>query len=92
MENKEKTIGEYKARRVGNALVITIPQSLAIQAGEKFTLKTNQEGNELIYKKTKSHNPWENGQFDDFDFRANMKEVGNYGMSPDVGNERVEWK
>ncbi|AFR99158.1 hypothetical protein [Lentilactobacillus buchneri] len=47
---------------------------------------------ELIYEKSKNHDPWENGQFGNFDFRANMEDVGNYDKGSDVGKERVKWK
>lgn len=91
LDTKEKVIGEYKARKVGNATVITIPSSLEVKAGEKFLLKVNATGDQIILERTKSSNPWENGQFDGFDFRKDIAEVGNYGMDKDVGKERVEW-
>lgn len=89
---KDRTFGEFKIRKVGNSMVITVPKSLNFKEGETFTLKTDETGESLIYKKTKSTNPWENGQFEDFDFLANMQEVGNYGKSSDVGKENVEWQ
>lgn len=91
MTAEDRVIGEYKARKVGNATVITIPSSLDVSVGEKFILKVNAAGNQIILERAKSSNPWENGQFDDFDFRKDLDEVGNYGMGEDFGKEKVEW-
>ncbi|MFD1441527.1 hypothetical protein [Lacticaseibacillus hegangensis] len=91
MDTKDRVIGEYKARKVGNATVITIPSSLDVKVGEKFLLKVSATGDQIILEREKSSNPWENGQFADFDFRQDIAEVGNYANGKDIGKENVEW-
>lgn len=76
MSTKERRFGEFKACKARDS--------------DTFTLTTDESGEKLIYTKTNGTNPWENGQFNEFDFKKNMQEVGNYGQSKDVGKERLE--
>ncbi|WP_288760332.1 hypothetical protein [uncultured Lacticaseibacillus sp.] len=91
MDMLDRVIGEYKIRRIGNSNVITIPKSMDFRPGETIILRSNESGTKGSFEKKTSGNPWENGQFDDFDFREDMKIVGNYGMGKDVGRENAKW-
>lgn len=90
MATNERVIGEYQVRKVGNTTVITIPSSLGVKPGEKFILKVSRTGNRIILERERSTNPWENGQFDDFDFRQDIAKVGNYADAKEIGKEQVE--
>ncbi len=35
--------------------------------------------------------PWLDGGYDDIDFDAELKDVGNYGLESPVGKEQVNW-
>ena len=43
----------------------------------------------LIYK-AQGDNPWLNGDYRDIDFRAEMADVGNYGVEVPVGKEKQD--
>lgn len=36
-------------------------------------------------------NPWDNGDYDYFDFRKELNEIVYDGKGHDVGKERIEW-
>ncbi len=91
MENSLKTIGEFKARKVGNALVLTIPSELNIHEGERFKVSATSNGSELIYERKGSDNPWFNGTFDHVDFDALLHDIGDLGNIKPVDEEKTEW-
>lgn len=91
MDGLDRIIGEYKVRRIGNSNVITIPKTMNFRPGDKVILRSNEAGTKGSFEKKISGNPWENGQFDNFDFRADMKIVGNFGVGKDVGRENEKW-
>lgn len=91
MAVKKREVGEFKARKVGTSLVITIPSELAVSAGEKFKLMVAGNGQTLTYERTTSDNPWDNGTFASVDFQQEVADVGN-ADDGDWGKEQVEWE
>lgn len=91
MALKKRTLGQFKARKVGTSLVITIPSELAVTAGERFNLVVDDDGQTLTYQRADSDNPWDNGTFANVDFKQEIADVGN-ADDGDYGQERVEWE
>lgn len=87
--NKNRILGEFSTRKTGNSLVITVPKNAGVPIGKKFTLVVKEDGS-LVYR-SNDNNPWLNGDFDDIDFRANLKEVGNYGLDEAQGKEKIDY-
>ncbi len=88
MSKKAKSIGIFKVQKVENSMVIPIPKSLSVKEGDLFTLSVNASKTRLTYEKTRNTNPWENGQFSNFNFRKNMREIGFDDQGKNVGKER----
>jgi len=89
-KDNARVLGEFSARKTGNSLVITIPQSAGVSEGKKFTLLVKNDGS-LEYRSS-DNNPWLNGYYDDIDFRADIDKVGNYGFDIPQGKEKFDYE
>ncbi|MFD0896709.1 AbrB/MazE/SpoVT family DNA-binding domain-containing protein, partial [Loigolactobacillus binensis] len=88
---RNQLTSNFITRKVGNSLVVTIPQSLNVAAGEKFSLQASDDGTMLLYRRDKSNNPWFNGEFANVDFDRLIDEVGDLGEINSLPEEHVEW-
>ena len=85
---KARVLGEFTARKTGNSLSLTVPVGSGVSEGQKYLLVMEADGT-LIYK-AQGDNPWLNGDYRDIDFRAEMADVGNYGVEVPVGKEKQD--
>jgi len=70
----KKNLGNFKTRKNGNSISLTVPKTIGIQENEEFSL-SYIDGN-LIYKPIKkNNNPWENGEYSKYDFRKLRNEL-----------------
>lgn len=88
-DKKERILGEFKTRKTGNTLTLTVPSSAGKSAGEKFLLVAKPNGT-LEYRSVQA-NPWLDGKYDDIDFQKELNDVGNFGLDEDYGKEQVDW-
>ncbi|WP_125582232.1 hypothetical protein [Levilactobacillus cerevisiae] len=86
--NNPRVLGEFTTRKTGNSLSLTVPVGSGISEGQRYLLMMEEDGT-LIYK-VQDDNPWLNGDYSDIDFRAEMDDVGNYGVERPVGKERQD--
>lgn len=84
----KRKLGSFIARKVGNSTALTVPAKADVKPGQQFEL-IKKNNDTLIYKAVDS-NPWFNGEYDNIDFKKEIKKVGN----PDtmqVGKENIPW-
>lgn len=89
IRRKERVIGEYETRKIGNSLVLTVPQKVGVPEKSKYLLVAKPDG-VLEYKPVES-NPWLNGEFDDIDFDAEIAQLDDIDTGVAVGKESVIW-
>ena len=83
--NPEKIIGRFVARKSGNALSLTIPAEVGVEAGEEFVLIVQDDG-ALLYK-PQHVNPWHTKAAKDYNFRADLDKMDNIFEEPRMGRE-----
>lgn len=87
-ENNPRILGEFTTRRTGNSLSLTVPAGSGVLGGQKYLLVMEADGT-LVYK-PQNDNPWLNGDYRDIDFRAEMADVGNFGVENPIGKEKQD--
>jgi len=87
--DKERVIGEFETRKIGNSIVLTVPQKVGIPEKTKYLLVAKPDGS-LEYKPVEN-NPWLNGKFDDIDFGAEIAKLDDIDTGVAVGKESVQW-
>jgi len=83
--NKRRTLGIVTTQKIGDTIALTVPTSTGIAEGQKYLLTMAEDGT-LIYH-AQADNPWLNGDYRDIDFRAELADVGNYGIERPAGKE-----
>lgn len=84
-KNQSQVIGEIIMKETTEGIILTVPTSTNVVAGQKYWLVKQAEGT-LSYHPV-NDNPWWNGDYDDIDFRAELDKVGNFGLETPVGKE-----
>ncbi len=80
--------GEYKVRKNGNSLIITVPKQAGFVENQKLRVVKEEDGS-LNYEPIED-NPWFSGKFDNIDFEE-MKDAMDIPMDggTPIGKENI---
>lgn len=83
-------VGRVKTRKTGNSISLTVPKAAKLRDGVQYNTFVFPDGT-IVYKpKLRSQgdeSPWENGEYDHYDFREALSHGLDYSDEKRVGRE-----